>query len=88
MAVTVQMQFESAVTETYQKAFVWFDMIRGFLSAFGDMPFWNSLAFCVLLPYISSFSCGDMFGIRVKTGHSAITQPWQRAVSAATVPVA
>src|SRR5262249_15942007 len=29
--------------------------ISGFLPAFGDTPFWHSLASCMLLPYISSY---------------------------------
>src|SRR2546427_11942641 len=29
----------------------------GFLPTFGDVPFWNSLASCVLIPYISSYPC-------------------------------
>jgi hypothetical protein len=27
----------------------------GFMVAFGDMPLWNSLASCVVLPYISPY---------------------------------
>jgi hypothetical protein len=37
--------------------FVWFDMILGFLSPFGDMTLWNILASCIVIPYISSYPC-------------------------------
>ena len=38
---------------------VWFDMIRGFLSSFGDMTLWSILASCIVIPYISSYPSRD-----------------------------
>jgi hypothetical protein len=31
--------------------------LTGFLSPFGDITLWNILASCVVLPYISPYSC-------------------------------
>jgi hypothetical protein len=36
---------------------VWFDRIHGFLSPFGDMALWHILASCIVLPYVSPYSC-------------------------------
>jgi hypothetical protein len=35
-------------------SFLYFD---GFLSPFGDMTLWNTLASCIVIPYISSYPC-------------------------------
>ena len=31
--------------------------LHGFLSPFGDITLWNTLASCIVLPYISPYSC-------------------------------
>src|SRR5262249_14555085 len=43
-----------------------------FTAAFGDMTLWNSLAFCVLLPYISSYSCVTTL---IRWGHGRSVAP-------------
>src|SRR2546422_63870 len=40
-----------------------------FLPTFGDTPFWNSLASCGVLPYISSYPCVTTL-MRWGHGHS------------------
>jgi hypothetical protein len=48
------------------------DYDDGFTAAFGDMTLWNSLAFCVLLPYISSYSCVTTL---IRWGHGRSVAP-------------
>src|SRR5262245_16748350 len=58
-----------AVTEFAQ---LWFVSYHGFRAHFGDITLWNSLAFCVLLPYISSYSCVTTL---IRWGHGRSVAP-------------